>query len=871
MKIWNENTSTSPSGMHLGHHKAIIKPFPVPENYDYEDPDKPPLCEDLRNDLVQGQVQLVNYAIKHSYCYNRWSKVATFMIQKEPGNTKVHRLRVIHLYEADFNLLLGVKWRQLTHHCINTNLLNPWQFGGLPGRDATTPVFLEELQWEISRASRWSLLRMDFDATSCYDRIIPNIANLAGRSFGQHRALCFLHDKFLEDAQYILKTKLGLSEEAYSHCELHPIFGTGQGCANSPVIWVLISSGLFDAHTTKANGATFLSPDGSIRTQIYMVGFVDDSANCINDFTNSFQEVETLLHKAQQDAQLWNDLLDSSGGALEVRKCMFHLAHYQFTPRGAPVLQSFAPDQLSVQVHEPGPHGTTVPIKYLHISENFGMLQIPSRRLQTEPTGNHRECDRESYIGGKECTGSQMRHEVLHQCIPPKYFLDSQPDWSRDMLGNLESKLSYEEIASKLRESQHHPSLACDGSVANEQGTFGWSMNLKNGTTIIEGSGPAYGSPMDSYRAEAYGKCSILQFLFLLREYYDLTLAPMQVYCDNEALVKNVNKAREQSRPQFPNDALKASWDVLQAVVRLAKLLPEITFHHIKGHQDTQAPMIEGTKCHLISDGQTVASKHRKHIRDHRRTKELKTYIKQKTGMLEAAFADIDWQSHERSVKTFKDGPQIFLVKFLHGWLPVGKLVSRYTWATIRTWLTLAACNGWHTRQLDFVLAYYPQADIPRPTYMELPDGIEIEGASKETHCLRVLKNIYGGKDAGRTWYEYLKNRLVDPTKLGFTQSKIDDCEFYRGSTVLLVYTDDCIIIDKESQHNVDTLFKELSQHFNVEDEGHYLGVQISMPEQGKYQFTQPHLIDSILEDLALWPQEHKRAPTRPKDTPAGE
>ncbi|KAG7374485.1 hypothetical protein IV203_013580 [Nitzschia inconspicua] len=66
-----------------------------------------------------------------------------------------------------------------------------------------------------------------------------------------------------------------------------------------------------------------------------------------------------------QDAQLWNDLLDSSGGALEVRKCMFHLAHYQFTPRGAPVLQSFAPDQLTVQVQESGPHGTKVPIKYL--------------------------------------------------------------------------------------------------------------------------------------------------------------------------------------------------------------------------------------------------------------------------------------------------------------------------------------------------------------------------------------------------------------------------------------------------------------------------------------------------------------------------
>ncbi|KAG7345507.1 hypothetical protein IV203_033038 [Nitzschia inconspicua] len=86
--------------------------------------------------------------------------------------------------------------------------------------------------------------------------------------------------------------------------------------------------------------------------------------------------------------------------------------------------------------------------------------------------------------------------------------------------------------------------------------------------------------------------------------------------------------------------------------------------------------MIDSTHCHLIYTGQTVASKHRKHIRDHRRTKELKTYIKQKTRMSEAAFADVDWQSHERSVNTFKDSPHVFLIKFLHGWLPVGKCES---------------------------------------------------------------------------------------------------------------------------------------------------------------------------------------------------
>ena len=134
------------------------------------------------------------------------------MIRKDADSSRIHRLRVIHLYEADFNLLLGVKWRSLIHHCLDNSLLNPGQFGGLPGRDALTPVLLEELQWETTRASR--LLRMDFDASSCYDRIIPCIASLAARSFGQHQALCFIHASFLQKAKYYLKTKLGLSDEA---------------------------------------------------------------------------------------------------------------------------------------------------------------------------------------------------------------------------------------------------------------------------------------------------------------------------------------------------------------------------------------------------------------------------------------------------------------------------------------------------------------------------------------------------------------------------------------------------------------------------------------------------------------------------------
>ena len=349
MQVWRETTTTSPSGMHLGHHKALLTDLTAEDN---NTPPGQPTLKDKQQSLLQGQIDLLNYAIQHKYTYKRWHQVATFMIRKDPDSSKVHRLRVIHLYEADLNLLLGVKWRSLVHHCTDNHLLNPGQFGGLPGKDAMTPILLEELQWETSRASRRTLLRMDFDAASCYDRIIPSVASLAARSFGQHKALCIIHASFLQHAQYFLKTKLGLSEEAYSHCHLHPIYGTGQGSANSPVIWALISSRLFDAHAAKAHGATFVSPDRTYHLQVFMIGFVDDTNASVNDFENPVQSPTTIICKATADAQLWNDLLRCSGGALELSKCVYQLAHYSFAASGAPVLKALPPDFPRITIRE---------------------------------------------------------------------------------------------------------------------------------------------------------------------------------------------------------------------------------------------------------------------------------------------------------------------------------------------------------------------------------------------------------------------------------------------------------------------------------------------------------------------------------------
>eukprot|EP00980_Cylindrotheca_fusiformis_P001128 scaffold316_cov70-Cylindrotheca_fusiformis.AAC.1 len=93
-----------------------------------------------------------------------------------------------------------------------------------------------------------------------------------------------MHASLLKQAQFRVKTSLGISESSYQHTQDFPIYGTGQGSTNSPTIWSIISSKLFDIHNDHAHGASFCTPDKSICIQESAFGFVDDTTCQTNDF-----------------------------------------------------------------------------------------------------------------------------------------------------------------------------------------------------------------------------------------------------------------------------------------------------------------------------------------------------------------------------------------------------------------------------------------------------------------------------------------------------------------------------------------------------------------------------------------------------------
>jgi hypothetical protein len=157
---WKESTTTSPSGRHLGHYKAIIQD----------------------HTLLTCLTKFMYIAVKSGISISRWAKATNVMLEKDVGNPCIHRLRIIHLFEADFNLYMKLQWgKRLVKRAVKHHLLNPGQFGSVPNHTAQEPILLTQLTNDNCRILKKDLSRFDNDASACFDRIIVPLAMLAAR------------------------------------------------------------------------------------------------------------------------------------------------------------------------------------------------------------------------------------------------------------------------------------------------------------------------------------------------------------------------------------------------------------------------------------------------------------------------------------------------------------------------------------------------------------------------------------------------------------------------------------------------------------------------------------------------------------------
>lgn len=136
---------------------------------------------------------------------------------------------------------------------------------------------------------------------------------------------------------------------------------------------------------------------------------------------------------------------------------------------------------------------------------------------------------------------------------------------------------------------------------------------------------------------------------------------------------------------------------------------------------------------------------------------------------------------------------------------------------------------------------------------MQVPKGFEIEGADASQYVLKLNRNVYGQKQAGRVWNKFLEEKLI--RHVGFKQSKVDECVFYKDRTMYVLYTDDSILAgpcEKEIQSIIQQIKNadlDITEEGDIQD---FLGININRKENGTIELTQPHLIEQILSDLKM-------------------
>jgi hypothetical protein len=172
-KKWREDTSTSPSGCHLGLRRIPAFSSPIKD------------IEARRGRIQQIQADIINIPIGRGFSPSRWQTIVNAMLEKIEGKPLLHKLRVIHIVEADYNLALKeIFGRRLMYNCEQFGTLGDYQDGFRKGRSTTRTLLQNEIFNDYNKRLRINNFVGMTDISGCFDRILPPIISLLNRKNG---------------------------------------------------------------------------------------------------------------------------------------------------------------------------------------------------------------------------------------------------------------------------------------------------------------------------------------------------------------------------------------------------------------------------------------------------------------------------------------------------------------------------------------------------------------------------------------------------------------------------------------------------------------------------------------------------------------
>ena len=179
---------------------------------------------------------------------------------------------------------------------------------------------------------------------------------------------------------------------------------------------------------------------------------------------------------------------------------------------------------------------------------------------------------------------------------------------------------------------------------------------------------------------------------------------------------------------------------------------------------------------------------------------------------------------------------------------------------TLRMLLALVAAEDLECYHFDIKNAF-TESTLAEKIYLSQPQGVAV----RDGHVLRVLRSLYGLKQAARDWNLLCRDHLISG---GFIQSKADPCLFTLPdkSMVILVYVDD-IVAAARMVSQIDWFDSHLASRFNTKNLGEIqkiLGIRVTRNRKDRTLFIdQEQYLETVLNRFGISEEKH-----RPKQVP---
>ena len=289
--------------------------------------------------LLHILARAITLPFQHGFSPTRWRTAIQFMLEKEPGNPLITKLRVIQLLEADMNFAFRLLWgKRLVHHALAQNALTPLNFGGRPGCRVHSALLLKTLSYDYIRYTCLNTNIFNNDAKACFGRIIPSIGLMATECLGMPPTASACMLATIQGMKFFICTAHGVSPGFFTFTLSALIFRVLQGSGAALCLWLGIICILLCALSTHTTGFQATCPCYSKTFKCLREAFVDNMDLWLTSTSSSSSR--TLISSMQMIAQLWEDLCFASGVTLAIQKCFYYLVDWHWDHIGFPVPSS---------------------------------------------------------------------------------------------------------------------------------------------------------------------------------------------------------------------------------------------------------------------------------------------------------------------------------------------------------------------------------------------------------------------------------------------------------------------------------------------------------------------------------------------------